>query len=214
MSSRPKEATADTKRRSQAERVALADKRIFDTAIRLIVQRGSENTTLNDIGELAGYSRGLATYHYGSKAKLFRQIGRISTEHWLKLLQDEVGDLRGLDALLAAADANRKFAAESPEMIGAMFILCFEAVGPQSAIKGDVAHALRAQRRDAERWIREGIEDGTIADTVDPERFAEQFVGAVYGYVYQWIMAPDDIDLQKVYAVFKQNIRSLVTRPD
>ncbi len=210
MSSKPEVETLDNRRLSQAERSALADKRMFEVAVRLIVERGTEKTTLKDIGEMAGYSRGLATYHYGSKASLFRQVGRLTTEHWLNLLQTQVGQARGLSALLAAVDANRKFVTESPELIRAMFILCFEAVGPQAEIKEDMAHALRAQRRDAERWIEEGIVDGTIRETVDPARFAEQFVGSVYGYVYQWMMGPKDIVIGKMYAVFKRNIRSLI----
>ena len=49
----------------QAERSALSDKLMFDAAVQLINERGTAKTTLKDIGEVAGYSRGLASYRFG-----------------------------------------------------------------------------------------------------------------------------------------------------
>ncbi|MEJ2533610.1 MAG: TetR family transcriptional regulator, partial [Halioglobus sp.] len=53
---------ANDGRMTQAERTALSDQRMFEAAIRLINERGTQKTTLKDIGELAGYSRGMANY--------------------------------------------------------------------------------------------------------------------------------------------------------
>ena len=50
----------------QAERSAQSDKKMFEAAIELINERGTAKTTLKDIGEHAGYSRGLASYRFGS----------------------------------------------------------------------------------------------------------------------------------------------------
>ena len=66
----PAEATA----RTQAERSATSDKALLDAAIDLILERGIEKTTLQAIGARAGYSRGLATYRFGSKAGLFDEV--------------------------------------------------------------------------------------------------------------------------------------------
>ena len=49
-------------RLTQAERTALSDTRMVETAIDLIVQHGIEGMTLKEVGEAAGYSRGLAGY--------------------------------------------------------------------------------------------------------------------------------------------------------
>ena len=40
-------------RRTQAERTALSDQRMFDATIKLINERGTQKTTLKEIGELA-----------------------------------------------------------------------------------------------------------------------------------------------------------------
>ena len=56
---------------TQAQRTALSDQRMFEVAIELVNERGTAKTTLKDIGEGAGYSRGLASYRFGSKDVFF-----------------------------------------------------------------------------------------------------------------------------------------------
>jgi AcrR family transcriptional regulator len=63
---------------------------MLDAAVQLIVERGAEGTTLKEVGELAGYSRGLAGYRFGSKAQLFSFIVRSVGEEWLRELGQAV----------------------------------------------------------------------------------------------------------------------------
>ena len=44
-------------RRTQAERTALSDQKMFEAAIKLFIEKGTQKTTLKEIGEMAGYSR-------------------------------------------------------------------------------------------------------------------------------------------------------------
>ena len=60
-----------TQRLSQAQRTELSDARMFDAAVALIVEQGTEKTTLKSVGERAGYSRGLAGARFKSKTGLF-----------------------------------------------------------------------------------------------------------------------------------------------
>ena len=59
---------------TQAQRTALSDQRMFEVAIELVNERGTAKTTLKDIGEGAGYSRGLASYRFGSKDGLWMEL--------------------------------------------------------------------------------------------------------------------------------------------
>ena len=63
-------------RLTQADRSALSERRTLEAAVQLMGERGYEKTTLAAIGEAAGYSRGLATHHFGSKADLFARVIR------------------------------------------------------------------------------------------------------------------------------------------
>src|SRR6516225_3398762 len=57
-------------RRSQAERRDEAEQRLLKAAIALVGERGLERLTLADVGEAAGYSRGLPAHYFGGKAGL------------------------------------------------------------------------------------------------------------------------------------------------
>ena len=74
MAGKTAEKTQANGRMTQAERTALSDSRMFEAAISLINERGTQKTTLKDIGEIAGYSRGLANYRFGSKDGLMLEL--------------------------------------------------------------------------------------------------------------------------------------------
>lgn len=57
-------------RRTQLERREEAERRIIDATIRLMSKNGFVNLTMADIGEEAGYSRGLPAHYFGQKENL------------------------------------------------------------------------------------------------------------------------------------------------
>lgn len=192
---------------TQAERSALSDRRMIDAAIELVVERGVEGATLKEIGERAGYSRGLATYRFGSKAGLFRAVIKDVSKRWLEELTDAVEGRVGLEAICAAVDTYHRFTTESQQPIYALYILFYQSIGPGAEFKDKVADVLARQRADVRQWIQEGIGAGQINPAVDPERHAEQFVATVAGLTYQWLVSPDSIDFARMHDELKETMR-------
>ena len=60
-------------------------------AIELVNERGTAKTTLKDIGEGAGYSRGLASYRFGSKDGLWMELFARFDEIWKAHLSTYLG---------------------------------------------------------------------------------------------------------------------------
>ena len=178
-------------RRTQAERTALSDARMLDAAVRLIVERGTAGTTLKDVGELAGYSRGLASARFGNKGALFSFIVKAVGEEWLETLRVAVRELSGLDAICAATDAHHRFVRADTERIRAFYSLWFDSIGPDAELKQVIANVHERRQRDVEAWIRQGIEAGTVRADVDVTAVARHFCAAIIGIVYQWLVAPD-----------------------
>ena len=54
-------------RLTQVERKEISDAKMLEAAVDLIVERGAGQVTLKDVGEKAGYSRGLAGYRFGNQ---------------------------------------------------------------------------------------------------------------------------------------------------
>jgi len=175
---------------TQPERSALSDARMADAAVALICERGAGATTLTDVGLRAGYSRGLASYRFGSKAGLWSFLIRRIGEEWLTELQAAVAGTTGVDTIHAAIDAHCRFLLDSSERIRAFYILWFESVGPDPALRNAINGAHQRRQRDVEEWIRGGIEAGTVRPDVDVAAVAAQFCAAIIGIVYTWLVSP------------------------
>ena len=198
-------AVAERPRLTQVERAALSDARMFEAAMHLIVERGTHNTTLKEIGEKAGYSRGLASNRFGSKEILFNHLVRDFNEKWASELRRFVGGNTGLSALEGALDAVEFFLLNRTVQMQAMYILWFESISSYEVVRRRLAANHMAYRRDTARWVAHGIETGEVRPTVDPESFAVEFSAFIFGLVYQWLASPSAINLHTVLQHFRQN---------
>src|SRR6201992_1454698 len=175
---------------TQPERSALSDGRMADAAVTLICDRGAGATTLKDVGLHAGYSRGLASYRFGTKAGLWSFLIRTIGEEWLAEMEEAVVKTSGGGATHPAVDAHCRFLLDSSERIRAFYILWFESVGPDPALRDTITGAHRRRQRDVEAWIRGGIEALNVDPGVDVAAVAEQFCAAIIGIVYTWLISP------------------------
>ena len=205
--------SGDKLRMTQAERTALSDARMLEAATELIVEHGTHNTTLREVGERAGYSRGLASNRFGSKEGLFSQLVRDFNRRWADELRKQVGDSTGLPAFSAALDAVEYFLLNRSNEMKALYIVWFESMSSHDEVRKRLARNHTAYRRDAERWVREGILDGSIRDTIDPQCFAVEFASLIFGLIYQWLVDPDKIDVRAVFQHYRKNaIETLAVR--
>jgi AcrR family transcriptional regulator len=196
---------------TQPERSALSDALMADAAVALICDRGAGATTLKDVGLRAGYSRGLASYRFGSKAGLWSFLIRTIGEEWLAQLQQAVAGTSGVDTIHAAVDAHCRFLLDSPDRIRAFYILWFESVGPDPALRDVIRRAHQRRQRDVEEWIRGGIEAGTVRPDVDVQVVAEQFCAAIIGIVYTWLVSPlARAEVRQLHSGLKQQMTAML----
>jgi len=196
--------------RTQAERTALAESKMVSAAIELLNTAGIQGTTLVAIGETAGYSRGLATHHFGSKAGLFRTVLKRLSAAWTEELVGKLQGKTGLQAITTAIDAHLAHALAHPDFIRAQNILWGAALDPSSEFKPNVAEFMRIQRESVANWIVGGQQAGEIRQDLDTQRIAEQFYGGLLGISSQWLVGPD-FDLSAAYEDFKHNMVRLVS---
>lgn len=198
-------------RRTQAERTALSEDKLLRAALELISERGYDRTTLQAIGEAAGYSRGLVSHRFGSKegllwALLERMFGHWSTDS----LDPAVGERVGIEALHAAVEAMRRAVRTRPARLRAFYALLFESLGPLPVLRPKVAEFHRRQRDGVARWISAGIAAGTVREDVDAAAQAALFMSAIRGAAYQWLIDPE-VDIDAIYdeieATFTRNLQ-------
>jgi AcrR family transcriptional regulator len=195
VSTSPQTTVADAQ--TQAERTAQSDRAMIEAAIELLLAHGTEKTTLAAIGKQAGYSRGLATYRFGSKAGLYDAVCKAISRRWLDYLKAGVGDKTGIDAMSAALDALFRFGAESPRDLRVLQILYCAAASPKSAYRQTSINIHQRQQEDVADWVRAGQKEGTIRADVDPNSVAAQYVAYTSGMSYLWLISPGSIDYRQ-----------------
>ncbi len=196
-------------RPTQAERTALAEEKMVNATIELLNTAGLAGTTLIAIGDRAGYSRGLASHHFGSKSGLFRKVLKYITAVWSVELEDRVEGKTGLDAILGALDAHRDHMRNFPDHARAMYILWTGSFDPASEFKPNVTEFHKLQREAAAAWVVGGQETGEIRRDVNSDGFGEQFYASLLGINYQWLVNPA-IDINSSIELLKQNIVALL----
>ncbi len=207
MSTDPQTESENAQSLTQAERTAISDKAMIDAAIDLILEHGTDKTTLQAIGEKAGYSRGLATYRFGSKAGLYDEVCKSISRRWLEYLKEGVGNKVGIDAMCTALDSFFRFVSDSPRDARVLQILYCGAASPKSEYRQTSANIHQRQQDDVAEWVRAGMGNGDIRKDVDPKSIAAQYIAYISGMTYLWLINPKSIDFEKANEDMKEHLR-------
>jgi AcrR family transcriptional regulator len=198
----------------QAQRSERSTRALLEAAADLIVEGGFSSMTLAAIGERAGYSRGLVTARFGSKAGLVealirRYVGRWNHENVLPRTEGE----SGLDGVVLLFDAIRVQAARDARGLRVLYTMIFEAVGPDEQLRSRFVVFHEAFRSDLARMLARGIEDGSVRDDVDPAAEAGLLVGSLRGLAYEWMLDQERFDLAGSLAYLISTTRTRLCAP-
>lgn len=179
-------------RRTQHERREEATRRILDSAVELICEKGMAGVTMREIGARSGYSRALTAHHYGDKegllvalidqivvnirnARLARSRARPGLESVLEIVHFALGrdpaQVRTLQAFHAILVERRNTGGAVAEALERM-------------TSESTAHV--------EAELRIGIEAGEVRSDLDPAVEAIAIIGAMRGVSAQLIGASRD----------------------
>lgn len=208
----PVKTAPESRQLTQAERTTISDKAMVEAAIELVLEHGTDKTTLQAIGKRAGYSRGLAIYRFGSKAGLFDEVCNSISRRWLTYLNVGVRDLLGIDAMCAALDAFLQFISDFPREARVLQILHCGAGSPKSEYRQTSANIHQRQLDDVAAWVQAGIDDGSIRTDADPNSVSAHFVAYVSGMTYLWLINPKSIDFRKANDDMKVHLRMALTK--
>jgi AcrR family transcriptional regulator len=181
------------RRRTQVERRAEAEDRLIASAMRLIAKKGLARTTLSEIGQSTGFSRGLPAHHFGNKDGLLEAV-----MHYVRgqfhARADHLALSSGLDELLVFVSSY--LSDQSSVTMRAWQVIQSEALLLDAPLKQRVLAFNAATTSAMEARLRTGIEDKSIRGDVDPHRGALILMGMLRGVVIQSLM--EKIDAEKV----------------
>jgi len=197
-------------RRSQRERVQESSRRLAEAAIELIAEKGYRNTTAQEIGIRAGYSRAMVRERFGSKDALLEAVLQ-DYEGRVDVPQDP--GTSGLQRVLAPILALRDFSVEDPRLLRAVLSLNFEALHDHDALRHRIQGWLTQLEDGIRRAVVDGQADGSIARSSGAEEVGAEMLATGIGYAYAWILDPDAYDFDGVLTRWHDRLAERLTRP-
>ncbi|MDS0139177.1 MULTISPECIES: TetR/AcrR family transcriptional regulator [unclassified Amycolatopsis] len=193
-------------RRTQEQRRAETERRVLDAAMALIARSGSRAVTLAEVGEAAGYSRGIVYHHFGSRERLLEAVLDAAQRFDVPAYD---GD--GLEHLVRIVEAYLRNVVRRTPSARAFLQLWGE------AIAADPLLAPLFARRDADfrqllaDVLRQGVADGSVRSDVHPAAAAVLVVALVRGTGLQLIAQPPVRNVPTLIREATRSVRAAFT---
>ncbi|MCY1391980.1 transcriptional regulator BetI [compost metagenome] len=210
----PDQSTPNTTRRSKVEMRAQAEHCMLEAARQIVARKGWIGITLAEVGLQAGYSRGLAAHHFGTKAGLLRALAGFVNTRFMDVVEDKAPRREpGLDTLLGYIDAY--FLRDDAEWTNARALLALMAEGvtvesESAAILAEYNHSVRLTLA---KQVEIGIANGEIPADTDPLTAATLLIGTMRGMMLQLLLDPSTADPALLHKQLRRLIKTLLTSP-
>lgn len=182
--------------RTPEVRRAEAEQRLIAAAADLVGELGPAKVTLANVGERAGYSRGLATHHFGSKGALMERLVDAVTHQFREAMFDRGGADDVLTELRTLIGIYFDVVTDLQPVNRARLVLWADTVAnPDEDTRTRMVAADREFREEIEKRIRVGITAGQVPRTVDPHGLATVIVAMLRGVALQSLI-DDHVDLE------------------
>lgn len=184
-----------TKAQAQATRAL-----ILDAAEHLFQKQGVSHTSLCDIAEAAGLTRGAIYWHFKNKVDLFNQmhervhlpIQAIAEETASDDEPDPLGRLRDLMVLVLKDTVRNE---RQRRVLDVLFHRCEFICEMGALVEQQTSYYLDALER-TERSLDNAIERGQLPAGLDTRKASVALNAYVRGLITNWLLVPDSFDLE------------------
>lgn len=201
----PRKPATPPARRTQTERKQDAEQRLLESAIELIGKKGVNGMTLSEVGEMAGYSRGLVSHHYGSREAFLRVVALSLRQRFVDAEQQTHHE-PGLDALIANVEL---YLLGTEPTSRAVNVMLTEAIVGGGSLLEDMRGFTATSRKYFANQIRRGMERGEIRRDIDPDAQAVIILGLLRGVASQALL-DDKVQKTKMRAEIVATIRRML----
>ncbi|HPJ95017.1 MAG TPA: TetR/AcrR family transcriptional regulator [Deltaproteobacteria bacterium] len=166
--------------------------RIFQVASQLILKKGFDNATLEEISNKAGVSKGLFYHYFKSKTDLIIESYSLIDSEFEQELKGLDADTTPLDKILLTVNTMARHAKQRG----------LDAV--RQIYKGQLDAATASfisKKRPFYRTIREAVaalqDQGAISSEIPPDEYADCLMTCARGVLYDWCLHKGRYDIEK-----------------
>lgn len=180
------------------------EKRIIQAALELFIRDGYHGTSIKDITEKVGLTKGALYTHFRGKGDLLLRIIQEFNTQYIEVMVTIVNRYPGdaIAKLNCAISFSSRFALKNPDLCLFLTFLTTEL-----SADVDFEPALKAvystYRKFISHLISEGIRQGLIDKTMDPELGALTFMAIHDGVLHQWALNRDHINGEDYVRTFR-----------
>jgi AcrR family transcriptional regulator len=181
--------------RTQEQRRTDARTALLVAAREIVALKGWVGMTLGDVGIAAGYSRGIATHHFGTKPELLRELAHYIGQHLFATLTPAAGQERGLHAILRFVKAYLGRRESGWTNTRAMLILMAEGTTDNSEVGANLSKYNESIVDFLVRHFQEGVDQREIRPNADTRSAAFTLIGMLRGIMMQKLLKDSRVDL-------------------
>jgi len=193
-------------RRTQEQRRAETARRVLEAATALIAHTGSRSVTLAQVGQAAGYSRGIVYHQFGSRERLIEAV----LDQAQRLDLPEYSG-NGLEHLVRIVEAYLQAVARRTPSTRAFLQLWMEAIAADQVVAPLFAQRDEEFRRFLCDAVRRGVADGSVRSDVDPTAAGAVLVALLRGSGLQLIATPPVDDTLALTSEAVRTVRTAFT---
>ncbi|PUA20510.1 TetR family transcriptional regulator [Glaciimonas sp. PCH181] len=192
--------------------------RILDAAVDVFYTRGVSQTSLADVANAAGVSRGAIYWHFTNKSDLFNAMCervRLPMEALIRNSAEEssidpLGQFRSWCLFALEEGVNNP---QTRKIIATILHKC-EFVDPQDPIYMRQQECFLQGRINIQRILRYAVAKGQLPRNLDPTLSAIMVQSLLSGVLDNWLFSPDSFDLgEQATKIVDLCIHMLTTAP-
>ncbi|WZH51009.1 MAG: TetR family transcriptional regulator C-terminal domain-containing protein [Nocardioides alkalitolerans] len=193
---------------TQEERSQAARRTLIAAAIDILAEEGYRRLTFTRIQEVAGLSRGLVAYHFGTKVALVEGVIAVIREQYHDQAQHDPSRT-GYDEVRGMVRTYLDRFRADPRPAKVMLVLGTDSIGEPGPVTDAVRETYQSFRDDLARFLERGLADGSIRAGIDPGAHAIVIEAFLRGIVLQYLVDPTRVDLDAVTAAAYQTVDAL-----
>ena len=173
--------------------------KIMSAAERLFAQKGYNGTSMNDIVEASGQSKGAIYNHFKSKERLFLSLLEKQTMLGLNQLKDSfASEDTAVEKLRKVLDLTIVNSCDCPTEVGRMQIEFMIAASRIKSLTSDMKNRYNTIHAFVRELIDEGINNGEFKSEVDSESLTSLLYATLEGLGLQYATLGIEFDSQRL----------------
>jgi TetR/AcrR family acrAB operon transcriptional repressor len=175
--------------------------RILDAAEHVFSERGVSRTSLEDLAQAAGVTRGAIYWHFKDKSDLFAaMVNRVTLPMEAMVARSSDESVEDPIASLKACAVNAlKSTATNPQVQRVFDVVTHkcEYLGEMAGVNTRISAVQKGCVDRAEQTIRNAIKRGQLPASVNPRLAAVGLDAMLYGLISNWLANPAYVPLER-----------------